>query len=139
MTQRKTRKKTRLRKNLSDLELSIMNVVWDLQECSSNEVIDRFQKQRRLAPTTIRTVLTNIEKKGYLERVPSVERGYRYRPTVSRQDVANTSLKSLVSNLFKNSPRLALLHLLKDERLDDQDLEEVRKLILASSPKKGKK
>lgn len=55
-------------KELSDLELAVMDVVWELGECSSAQVVERFQAQRPLAATTIRTVLTTIEKKGYLER-----------------------------------------------------------------------
>ena len=52
---------------LSRLELAVMGVVWELGDCSSAEVIAAFTKRRRLAVTTIRTVLANLRKKGYLE------------------------------------------------------------------------
>ena len=116
-------------KKLSDLEMEVMLVVWELEECSSNDVIETFNRRRKLAPTTIRTVLGNIEKKGYLKRVPSLERGYRFRPTIQRQAVAEHSLRRLISNLFNDSPRLAVAYLLKDERLVDADLEKIRQLL----------
>ncbi len=116
-------------RKLSDLETEVMRVVWELEECSSSEVIEAFTKRRKLAPTTIRTVLANIEKKGYLKRVPSLERGHRLRPTIEREAVAEHSLRRLVSNLFNDSPRLAVAYLLKDERLDEEDAEEIRRLL----------
>ena len=124
-------KKKRVRDlaELSRLEQEIMNVVWNLGKCSSAEVIESYTKKRELAKTTIRTVIANLLKKGYIEQVPSMERGYRYRPCVSRDAVAKRSLKQLVSGLFSGSPRQAIAHLLRDERIDDGDLEEIHKML----------
>ncbi|HYN20817.1 MAG TPA: BlaI/MecI/CopY family transcriptional regulator, partial [Thermoanaerobaculia bacterium] len=112
MTRRK--KKAEELKELSDLELAVMDVVWQAGECSSAEVVERFQARRPLAATTIRTVLASIERKGYLERVPTVERGLRYRPRVPRDAVAGRSLRKLVTSLFEGSPRNAMAYLLRD-------------------------
>jgi len=116
---------------MSRLELAVMNVVWELGECSSAEVIEAFRRHRPLAPTTIRTVLANLRKKGYLEPVPTIERGFRLRATVSRSAVAKRSLKELLKNVFQGSPRQAIAHLLKDESISDDDLEEIRSMIEA--------
>ena len=118
-------------KELSDLELAVMDVVWELGEPSSAEVVERFTARRPLAATTIRTVLASIEKKGYLERVPTIERGLRYRPRVSREAVAGRSLRKLVSTLFGGSPRHAVAYLLQEGDLEDADLEEIGRMIEA--------
>ena len=135
-------KREKGRPELSRLELAVMDVVWDLGSCSSAEVIEAFQKRRKLAPTTIKTVLSNLRKKGYLEPVPTIERGLRLKPTVSRSVVAKRSLGELLKNLFKGSPRQAIAHLLKEEQLSDQDMEEIRRLLsdrqVKGSPRKGK-
>src|ERR1700722_8849993 len=106
---------------LSRLELAVMGVVWELGDCSSAEVIAAFTKRRRLAVTTIRTVLANLRKKGYLEPIPTIERGFRLRATVSRDAVAGRTLGGLVASLFGGSPREAIAHLLNDERLDEAE------------------
>lgn len=125
-------------RELSDLELAVMDVVWEMGECSSAEVIERFSARRPLAPTTIRTVLTSIEKKGYLERVPTVERGLRYRPCVRREDVAGRSLRKLVGNLFGGSPRHAIAWLLREEDMADAELDEIRRMIETRKRRKEK-
>lgn len=116
-------------KELSDLELAVMDVVWELGESSSAEIVERFQARRPLAPTTIRTVLASIEKKGYLERVPTVERGLHYRPRVGREAVAGRSLRKLVSSLFGGSPRHAVAYLLQESDMNDKDFEEIGRMI----------
>ena len=138
---------SRERPELSRLETEIMDVVWRLGECSSAEVIDTYSKAasstagssttRRLAPTTIRTVLANLRKKGYLKPVPTIEPGFRLRPTVQRDSVVRRTLKSLVGGLLGGSPRQAIAFLLKDENLNDADLEEIRRLV--DSQRKGKR
>lgn len=123
---------------LSRLELDIMAIVWELGECSSAEVIAAYARKRRLAETTIRTVLTNLRKKGYLEPVPTIERGFRLRPLVSRESVARRSIKTLVTGLFNGSPRQMISWLLKDEEVSEADLEEIRRMIAESkTSKKG--
>ena len=122
---------TKQRPEISRLELAVMSVVWELGECSSAEVIEGFQRDRPRAPTTIRTVLANLRKKGYLELVPTIERGFRLRATVSRSAVAKRSLKELLKNVFQGSPQQAIAYLLKDESISDADLEEIRRMIEA--------
>jgi BlaI family penicillinase repressor len=124
-------KKNRVRDlpELSRLEQEIMNVVWNLGECSSAEVIEAYRQKRDLAKTTIRTVMANLIRKGYIEQVPSMERGYRYRPCVSREAVAKRSLRKLVSGLFSGSPRQAIAYLLNDKRMDEADVEEIRRML----------
>ena len=114
---------------LSRLELAVMGVVWELGDCSSAEVIAAFTKRRRLAVTTIRTVLANLRKKGYLEPIPTIERGFRLRARVTRDAVAGRTLRGLVGSLFGGSPRQAIAHLLKDERLNETELKEIRRLL----------
>jgi BlaI family penicillinase repressor len=122
------RRKTDL-PELSRLELAVMGVVWELGDCSSAEVIAAFTKRRRLAVTTIRTVLANLRKKGYLEPIPTIERGFRLRARVTRDAVAGRTLRGLVGSLFGGSPRQAIAYLLKNERLDEAELKEIRRLL----------
>lgn len=114
---------------LSRLEQEIMNVVWQLGECSSAEVIEAYAKQRTLAKTTVRTVLANLRKKGYLEPVPTIERGFRLRPTVSQETVARRALKNIVGTLFGGSPKHVVTCLLKESKISEEELAEIRKMF----------
>jgi len=134
MTRKPAKRGEKLR-TLSPLELDVMGVVWELGDCTSAEVIDAMGKVRSLAPTTIRTVLTKLREKGYLELIPTVERSYRFRAAVPRESVARRSLKDLLASLFRGSPREAIAYLLDDADMSDADFEEIRRMI--RSRKKG--
>jgi predicted transcriptional regulator len=114
---------------LSPLELEVMNVIWELGECTSADVISEFTKIRKLANTTIRTVLANIRKKGYLDVVPSIEPRIRFRPSVTKRSVARRTVRRLLTNMFSDSPSEAIAFLLEEESIDADELNEIRKLL----------
>ena len=124
---------------LSPLELEVMNIIWDLGECTSAQVIEAFGNTGRdLAKTTIRTVLSNVRKKGFVDVVPSVEPRIRFKPTVSRTSVASSSMKDLIGKLFAGSPRKAIAHLLEDESIDKNELAQIRQMLDEHDKKGGK-
>lgn len=116
-------------KPLTGLEREVMATVWDLEGGTSTEIVEAFASSRKLAPTTVRTVLVNLEGKGYVRRVPSLGRAHHYVPTCARDELAKDTLATLVSQWFGGSPRRALTTLLEDERLGEEDLGEIRSLI----------
>ena len=125
---------------LSPLELALMEVIWELGECSSADVIAKFNETRSLAPTTIRTVLSKIRKKGYIEPVPTIERGFRIRPIIGRETLARKSLAELlVSSLFRGSPQQAICYLLEDHDLSDEELDEIRRKVAEIKRRSRKK
>ncbi|HUW61476.1 MAG TPA: BlaI/MecI/CopY family transcriptional regulator [Candidatus Bathyarchaeia archaeon] len=114
---------------LSRLEQRVMGIVWKLGECSSAEVIAENNKRHPRAETTIRTVLTNLRHKGYLELVPTTERQHCFRATVSQESVGRQSLREIIGGLFAGSPRRALMYMVEDDAIDETDLEVLRKAI----------
>lgn len=115
-----------------------MDEVWKLGECSTAEVVEAFAKRRPLAATTIRTVLANLRTKGYVEAVPTVERGMRIKPAVEREPVIRRTLARLRDSLFGGSPRQAIAFLLASEEISDDELDELGSLI-RNRQKEGKK
>lgn len=116
-------------RDLTPLEEEIMSTVWRLGECSSTEVLEAHEKLRKLAPTTIRTVLTKLYEKGYVERIPSVERGYRLKPSVSRDTVATRLVSRIIARFYGGSPSLLVTNLLKEEDVDEETLCKIKGLL----------
>jgi predicted transcriptional regulator len=68
-----------------DLEASVMELLWDAQHpLLVRDVVDLIRPQRVLAYTTIMTVLDNLHRKGWLDRVRD-GRAWRYSPVLGRQ------------------------------------------------------
>ena len=70
---------------LGELERSIMEVLWaSLESLSAYDLQDALP-DRKLAPTTILTVLSRLEKKGFVAR-DRASRPHRYRAAADREE-----------------------------------------------------
>lgn len=114
---------------LSKLELSVMDTVWLLGECTSRAVVEAYQKRRKLAVTTIRTVLNKLVEKGYVEVVPTTTREYLYRAVIRQDEVRRATYRDLIANLFNGSPKEAMLFLIESERLDEKAVAEIERML----------
>jgi predicted transcriptional regulator len=83
---------------LGDLERSVMDILWDstdtlgpTQSLSAYDLQDRLAgdptaaASKKLAATTVLTVLSRLEKKGFVARERAA-RPHRYRAAASRED-----------------------------------------------------
>lgn len=138
MSTQKPTRRTRALPPLSRLEQRIMAAVWNLGECTSAEVIAETNKRDPRAETTVRTVLAKLREKGYVELVPTVERQHRYRPAATQEAIGRQTLKDLVARLFGGSPRQALMYLIDDDGISDEDIESLRTLIDERKRKGGR-
>lgn len=132
-------KKTSELPALSPLETELMQVIWEQGNATAAEVARALAEHRPLADTTVHTVLANLRKKGYLEPIPTVERSMRFAPCVRREAVATRTLRQLLHDFFGNSPQRLMAHLLHEEKVDQAELEEIRKMLRPGDAKGEKK
>jgi BlaI family transcriptional regulator, penicillinase repressor len=112
---------------LGDLQLAIMRVLWEREEAAVVEVHEALLDERGLAPTTIATMLSKMEKKGVVAHRAEGRR-FLYRPTVSEPQVRRSMVGELTERLF-GGDRVALVsHLLAEHALDPAELAELRRL-----------
>ena len=123
------KKKSSGQPELTGLELTLMQVIWERGDATAAEVREALPAALDLADTTIHTVLANLRRKGFIEPIPTVERSMRYAPCVPREAVAHRSLGELMQQFFGGSPKRLMAHLLRDEAMDEGELEEIRKML----------
>ncbi len=122
-----------MRKKLTDLEALIMGIVWDAGgQVTVRYVYENIQKKRKLAYTTVMTVMGRLVDKGILSRDKS-GRAYLYAPLVSKSSMLGTSLKSLANQYFAGKMPSLVSHLLEHDVNEDQlaDLEKTIKKLRA--------
>ena len=112
---------------LGRLELQIMNVVWDRGKATVHDVKNALSR-RKPAYSTILTMMRKLEVKGYLEHEVD-GRTYVYRSLISQQAVRQGVLGDLVERLFEGSTSLLLTSLVEQNRISENELCEIRKLI----------
>ncbi len=114
---------------LGAAELEVLKVLWDLGPAPVRDVLAELKRQGRdLAYTTVQTFLTRLEQKGCV-RSDRSGHAFVYSPTVSRDVISRSRLRSLVDELFDGATGALVLHLVKNERLSAREIRELHDLI----------
>ena len=115
---------------LGELQIAIMQVLWDRKEASASEVHAALHDERGLAPTTIATMLRKMEDKGVVTH-RTEGRQFLYRARVREADVRRTMVSDLVDRLFEGDPLELVSHLLDDKQIDAAELQRIREKLEA--------
>ena len=116
--------------HLADLQLAIMQVLWDLGEATVAEVRSELAPQRKLAHTTIGTMLTKLVEKGVVS-FRSDGRANIYRAKVSQDRVSRSMVTDLAKRLFGGDITQMMCHALDGQSVSRDELAELKKLIRA--------
>jgi BlaI family penicillinase repressor len=110
------------------LELEIMKVVWQKQETTVRDVYEVLRERRKVAYTTVMTMMGVLEGKGHLKRRRD-ERAYIYRPTRPESAAVRSMVREFVDRVFDGAAQPLLVQLVKDRRLTRKELEDLAREI----------
>ncbi|MBM6666938.1 BlaI/MecI/CopY family transcriptional regulator [Lacrimispora saccharolytica] len=110
---------------LPESELDLMIVLWKQKNDMSRSEIEKIVNQKKtLAPTTILTLLSRLEKRGFV----SVNRDgnlNKYRWLVSQEEYQQKEGKGMLEKLYGNSVKNFVAALYQGREIDDEDLKEL--------------
>jgi predicted transcriptional regulator len=112
----------------TDVELEILKVVWQRGHATVREVFNDLAAQRKIAYTTVLTMMGILERKGHLKKAPG-ERAYVYTATQPQSQVVQGMVQEFVGRVFGGSLKPLLVHLVEDERIDPEELKEIEALV----------
>jgi predicted transcriptional regulator len=119
----------------TDREIDVMEVLWERGPSLVAEV--RTALKDELAYTTVLTILRTLEAKGYVGHTAE-GRGHRYFPAVKQKAAQKSALRHLTRKLFKGSAELLFVHLVSDQKLSEEQILTMRKLLESKSdPREG--
>jgi len=117
---------------LTDLELEIMKIVWDHETVTVRDVYETLLKRRKVAYTTVMTMMKILEEKKYLKK-NQADRAYVYRPAQPRRQVIGALVRDFVNRVFNGSAEPLLVHLVEEHDLSKEDLAEIARMRKAKS------
>ena len=121
---------------LSDPQIALMRVLWQFGETSIAAAAEALASERKLAHTTVATMLTRLEKRGL---VASRREGRMlfYRACVAEHEVRRSMVSGLLSSLFAGDAKALVAHLLREDEIAPNDLERVRALLARRGDDRG--
>lgn len=120
---------------LTDQELEIMKVVWRRGSATVREVYEELLEHRKIAYTTVMTMMGILEQKGRLKK-ESKDRAYVYTPAEPQGKVVGSMVTDFVRRVFNGSAKPLLVHLVENQEISQEQLDEISKLLKARRGKK---
>jgi len=112
----------------AELQLAIMQVLWNRGEATVAAVREALEDERLLAYTTVSTMLTKMERNGQV-RHRNEGRLLVYRPAVREEAVSKSMVSDLVTRLFRGDVTQMVSHLLDGCDADSEEIARLRVLI----------
>lgn len=113
---------------LTEVELELMTIVWELGGGTVNDVLARLPPGRALAYTSVSTMMRILEQKGVLGS-RKVGRGHFYHPLVEKSAYEAFTLEQVVDKVFSGQPLALARRLLEAEVLSADERAELRQLL----------
>ena len=104
-----------------------MKIVWRRESATVRDVYEELLAQRKVAYTTVMTMMNILEQKGYLKKSEG-DRAYVYRPAQPQKQVIGAMVKDFLTRVFDGSAKPLLVHLVEEEHLGEDELREIAKL-----------
>jgi predicted transcriptional regulator len=115
-----------LEKFLGELQLAIMEIVWERQPIKVADVLTILNEAgRNLAYTTVMTVMSRLDEKGWLLSEKH-GRAFVYRATYLREEAQAVAVAEVIRSLLQDFGDLAVAQFVKE--LDDIDSEQLSRL-----------
>ncbi|MDQ1353935.1 MAG: hypothetical protein QG657_4244 [Acidobacteriota bacterium] len=122
--------------NLSRRERQIMDVIYELEEATAAQVLERLPNPPGYS--AVRALLRVLEEKGHLNHKIDGPR-YVFIPTLPREEARQTALRHLLDTFFDGSTEKVVAALLdiSEEKLSDEDYQRLSQII-ANARKEGR-
>src|SRR6266513_3387384 len=120
--------------HLTQRELDIMSVLWDLGEATVTEVRDRVDPD--LAYTSISSMIRTLEMKGYVSHRRGEGKTHIYFPVIDAETAGESTLSRVLDKIYGGSPIKMLAHLMEQRKLSAAELARMRALLKAPPRKR---
>lgn len=116
---------------LTELQADILKVLWARGETTVLDVHDALRAGRRVAQSTVATLLSRMEKKGLVDH-RAEGRQYLYRALVDEGQVRRSvvaEFTELAGRLFEGDVATMVSHLLTAQEVERDDLARIREMV----------
>jgi BlaI family transcriptional regulator, penicillinase repressor len=120
--------------HLTQRELDIMSVLWELGEATATEVRDRIDPS--LAYTSISSMIRTLEIKGYVSHRRGEGKTHVYFPKIEAEAAGENALGRVLDKIYGGSPIKLLAHLVEQRSLSEAELGRMRDLLKRSKKKR---
>ena len=115
-------------KSIGDQELALLRFVSDAGRATVAQAVEGFGQPRRLARSTVLTMMERLRKKGHLSR-RRVDGVYHYAPRTAPGAALQNAVRTFVDRTLGGSITPFVAYVGEREGLSDDEVEELEALL----------
>ena len=117
-------------RDIPALELEVLGALWRIEQGTVREVLEELRSGgRRLAYTTVLTLLGRLEARGYVARTRRAGTAHLYRPRISRERVMASRVGAMVRQFGAADAVPLIVQLVQAQKLSAEDIRQLRELL----------
>jgi predicted transcriptional regulator len=120
----------------TDLQIAVLRVIWERGRATVAEITEALRPDRRLAQTTIATILSRLERRAVVAH-ETRNRQFVYSSRVSAAEVRRSMVRELAERWFEGDVTALAAHLLSQREMSAGDLARVKAIVAEHESSKG--
>ncbi len=113
---------------LTQFEAEVMAVLWKLGEGSVRDVLNRLPSDRKVAYTSVATILKILEEKNF---VSSIKTGktHTFVPRLEKENYQRKTLRHIIDQFFEGTTSSLVKNLVSDQEISENERAEIKRII----------
>jgi BlaI family transcriptional regulator, penicillinase repressor len=128
-------RRSKIRGAFTELEQSLMEIVWKLGEATADQIRQVLEPSRALKESTVRTMLSRLEDKGHLRHAVD-GRTFVYSAAEPPQNLAIRAVRQIVDKFCAGSVEQLLVGMVSSDLINPRQLEQLASKIARSKANK---
>jgi len=114
-------------KELTRAEEQIMQILWKIEKGFVNDILQHIPEPKP-AYNTVSTIVRILEKKGIVGH-NTYGKSHEYFPLITKKEYTRKFFREFLKNYFSNSHKELVSFFTKNDKLDINEMEAIRRLM----------
>ncbi len=115
--------------SLTNFELEVMQLFWELEKASAPQIHKLIEKKRAVKYSTVKTIIDRLENKKSIKRSGNQGRTIFYVPINEKKTIKIPLIRNFIDKVFLGNSRPLAAHILEQEKLDLEDIEYLENIL----------
>lgn len=114
---------------ITDAELEIMKVLWENEELTLNEIVEKLSQKEKRNKSTIKTLLYRLVEKQSVKSNAKEKRENTFQAIIRQEEFLKRENESFLEKLYNGSTNKLLLNFVEEKKISKKDIEDLLELI----------
>ena len=114
---------------ITDAEYCVMKVLWKIEPCTSNEIVEVVSEEQIWNNKTIRTLINRLVEKNVIKKESANCKAYIYSSVVSEKEYKNSENHNFLNKLYGGSVKLMLASFVENNNFSKDEIQNLKDIL----------